>query len=300
MSCRTPNIESRDYQIGAIRIRVSSSITELLEEHRSLYKDFATEDKGEAPIHITIEPEKASLFQRRRYIIRVNNDIQYEPARYDQVLPYVEWAMNFQIPQRYHTYLQFHASSLSRHGLGLIMPGQSGSGKSTLTAALLHHGWDYLCDEFALIHHQTMQMHPYPRAVCIKKPSYEPLQDYGLSVSNTRYYFKGSKGYVTFINPHRIRQNAIGRACPPRFLVFPTYRDNQHPSLEPISRSEAAFELHRHCFNLLNCSRPGLDIIAGFIAQTECYRLNAGPLHETVPLLDEMADKAQNTWAQTA
>ena len=182
----------------------------------------------------------------------------------------------------------------------MIMPGKSGSGKSTLTAALVHKGWDYLCDEFALIHARSHRMHPYPRAVCIKKPSYAPLQEFGLPVGDARYYFKGSKGYVTFINPNRIRRRSVGSPCPVRFIVFPKYRERQRPCLEPISRAEAAFELHQHCFNLLNCEKPGLDIIAAFIRHTTCYRLTAGTLEETTALLDTMASRTQQALANTA
>ncbi len=167
----------------------------------------------------------------------------------------------------------------------MILPGDSGSGKSTLTAGLVAGGAKYLCDEFALIHAETLRLHPYPRAICIKKPSYEAVASVGLAPTARRFYFKGSKGHVTFINPAHTRPDAVGGECPVRYIIFPKYREGAEPTLIPINRAEGAFALHRVCFNLLTCEAVGLDVLAGLVRGAKCYRLVCGDLHKTRELV---------------
>jgi HprK-related kinase A len=271
-----------------------------MNEHGELYRGFECADDGDAPIRITVEPTPFSLFHRRRFVVRINDQTQFEPARPDEVLPYIEWAMNFEVPKVYMDYLQFHASSLEIDGGGIIFPGSSGSGKSTLTAGLVARGARYLCDEFALVDRHTLAVQPYPRAICIKKPSFLPIERAGLPITNSRYYFKGSKGYVAFLNPYSIRDQVVGTACPVRHIIFPTFRQGATPTLTPMSRAETAFELHRVCFNLLSYNGVGLDVIAAITQRASCYKLTSGDLRATCRLVERLVASKDTTLARSA
>jgi hypothetical protein len=158
---------------------------------------------------------------RRRFVVTVNQRMQYEPASLDEVLPHVEWAINWEVPLLHPEYLHLHASSLARGGVGVMLPADSGSGKSTLAAALVTRGWEYLCDEFALIDAETLALHPFPRAVCIKEGSWEVMERLGVSMAGRRHYVKGVKGFVKFVPVRELcADTPVPQPRPIRFVVF--------------------------------------------------------------------------------
>ncbi len=291
------------YQIGVASVALTSNVRSLLDQHAALYRQFRVERHSvpdEQIIRIGVTPTPFSLKHRRRFVVTVNDRTQFEPARVDEVLPYVEWAVNWELPRVMPGFLQLHASSLELDGAGIILPGDSGSGKSTLTAGLVAGGAKYLCDEFALIDSDTLKLHPYPRAICIKKPSYAAVESVGFTPAANRYYFKGSKGHVTFINPTDARPDAIGGECRVRYVIFPKYVAGAEPTLIPINRAEAAFALHGVCFNLLTCEVVGLDVLAGLVRGAKCFRLVSGEIHKTCDLVRNLVRSEGKALAKSA
>ncbi len=287
-------------RIGVVRAVIRTPIRRLRREHRDLYAPFRTNAQDDSPITIDVIPKRVSPWPRSRYEIYVNGRMQFAPTRYEQILPYVEWAMNWEVPRVMPQYLQLHASSMEIDGQGVVFPGDSGNGKSTLTIGLLSRGWRYLCDEFAMIHSETLRLNPYPRAICLKRPSFPIAERLGINLRHHQCYLKGVKGYVAFINPLSIRSNAIGRACPIRHVIFPKYVRGAEPGLTPISRAEAAFDLHRVCFNLFGCEKPSLEVIASMIRGAQCHALVSGDIERTCDLLLNLVGRNGARLAQTA
>lgn len=280
------------FRIGVVDVALSTPVRSLLARYESLYREARTDESPQRCIRVRVEPKRAAPWKRRRYEVIVNDRIRFEPCRSEEVLPYVEWAVNWEVPRVLPEYLQLHASSMEVGGVGVVFPGTSGSGKSTLTAGLLAHGWRYLCDEFALIHADTLALHPYPRAICIKRPSYPVIETLGLRLHENRQYVKGGKGRVGFVRPTDVRPDAVGRACPIGCVIFPKYVERAQPQLLPISRGQAAFDLHAVCFNLLDCERLGLDVIAEMIRGASCYRLVSGEINATCGLVQSVVERA--------
>lgn len=276
------------YQIGVVKSQLYTPIRKLRKEYASLYKAFAVTGPQEQAIRIDVIPVRSRIWHRKYYEITVNGGARFLPGRYDEILPHVEWAMNWEVPKVMPQYLQLHASSMEIDGFGIIFPGDSGFGKSTLTAGLLARGWKYLCDEFALIHTDTLMLHPYPRAICLKRPSYPVIESLGLKLHARPNYWKGSKGFVGFVNPLEVRPDAIGRVCPIRYVIFPRYTPGAKPALIPVSRAEAAFDLHRVCFNLFGCNALGVDVLASMIRSAQCYRMISGEIKETCELVQNL------------
>jgi len=288
------------FEIGAVHVSLQTSIRTLRSQYNTLYRDFRTARPADDAIEIGVQRSPLSLRHRRRYEIWVNGRPRFEPARFDEVLPYVEWSINWELARVMPQYLQLHASSMEVDGEGVIFPGASGSGKSTLTTALLARGWQYLCDEFALIHADTLELHPYPRAICIKKPAFPVVETLGLRLRGSRHYHKGTKGDVVFLNPADVRPEPIGRVCPIRQVIFPRYVPGATPALVPLHRAEAAFVLHEVCFNLRNCDRIGLDILAAMVRGASCHRLISGDIGRTCDLLEQLVGHERRSRARTA
>lgn len=227
-----------------------------------------------------------SLTHRRRYAVIANGSARFLPNRFDAVLPHVEWAVGWEIPQTLPEYLHLHASVLERDGKAVVFPGPPGCGKSTLAVGLVATGWRYLCDEFALVHTQTLRVHPYPRAICVKEGAFSALKQLGIEIAQDRVFCKGAKGRVILLRPLDIRPDAVGRAGEVAAVIFPSYTPGAEPSLIPIRRAEAAFALHAVCFNLLGCRAVGLDVIVGLIRKASCFRLVSGDLRRTCEMID--------------
>jgi HprK-related kinase A len=288
------------FRIGEIAIALRVPFGWLLNQYTSLYRHFQVGQPAADEILVEVSRRPLSLRHRRRFEVRVNGQLAFEPARRDEVLPCIEWAINCRIVHLMHHFLQLHASSMQVAGMNVMFPAGSGSGKSTLTAGLLARGWKYLSDEFALIHTRTLALHPYPRAICIKRPSYPVIRSLGLRLHENQHYYKGAKGYVGFINPVALGSDVFGSPGPARYVIFPRYTPGAEPALIPISRAEAAFALHEVCFNLLTCDRTGLDVVAGVVRGASCYRLVAGEISRTCNLLEGLVRGTEQPWARSA
>jgi hypothetical protein len=278
--------ETRYFKIGAITTALTTPCRDLLERYTSLYRHWRIDAPREEAIHVRVEPRRRAPWRRKRYDVIVNETTRFEPARRAEMLPYVEWAINWEVPKVHPRFLQFHASAMEFEGRRVIFPAPSGHGKSTLTAGLLARGWRYLCDEFALVDVETLELQPYPRAICIKKPSHAVINGLGLSLHDRQYHFKGSKGYVGYVDPRSASDDAVGSPGPVRFVIFPKYVAGAEPRLTPISRADAAFALHGVCFNLLGCRAVALDVIAEMIRGAACFRLASGEINETCRLIE--------------
>ena len=157
-----------------------------------------------------------------------------------------------------------------------------------------------MCDEFALIHADTLELHPFPRAICIKKAAFPVVESLDLTQRGSRHYHKGTKGDVAFLSPGDARPGSVGRACPIRYVIFPKYKPKAVPALVPIHRAEAAFVLHEVCFNLWNCERIGLDVLAGMIRGASCYRLISSEIGQTCDLVQDLVTDQSRVEARSA
>lgn len=295
------------FRIGEVPVELSTTSRRLLRQYTATYQQWRVDDNAESEslasdsfIRVSVLPEPFRPWRRRRYEVRINDQVLFRPARFQELLPYIEWAITWDVPRALPQFLQLHAATLERNGQGVIFPGASGNGKSTLTAGLIAHGWQYLCDEFALIHSDTLQLHAYPRAICAKESAYPVLQKIGIDAKRTAAPLSGPKGSVCLLNPEHIRKGSSGSICPVRFVIFPKYTAGAMPALIPISRPEAVSMLHTVCFNLLKCRRLGLDVLTEVVREARCYRLISGDLSKTCQLVDALVAGRQNVLAEAS
>ena len=276
------------FSIGAVNIALRSNCRWLVGEYVSLYEPYRRCSGEPNTIDVEVDSRHRYPWPRGPYTLRGSGAPDFQVGPRYEVLPHLEWYINWQIIHKRHEYVQLHASSLEVDGQALILPGDPGSGKTTLTAGLLTRGWSYLCDEFALIDPWARTVHPYPRALCIKESSFGVVERLGLPLCRKTPYHKATKGRVAFLNPLDVSADIVGRPSLVRWVVFPTYVPRAKATLQPMARSQAAYQLAKQCFNIRLDQQRVLASLAAVARGADCYRLIAGDINATCNLLESL------------
>jgi len=282
---------TRHFQIGVVGVSLRTRIVRVRREFERLYEPYQRQSPPRSAVEIEVLREWHPRSPRPRYRIRLFDEDYKEVWGGRELLPKLEWAVNAAILMGHTPYYIMHASVMQRGRAGFVFPGMPGSGKSTLAAALLARGWRYLCDEFALIDPTTMQLQPYPKALCIKSGGFRLCKSLGLPLNTRKRYVKALKGKVCFLSPHRIRPDAVGKPCPIRAVILPQYEAGAAPELAQISRVECAFLLNDQSFNFYRFGDRGVDLLAGIVREAECYRLRSGDIRRTCDLIEDLASR---------
>jgi HprK-related kinase A len=244
---------------------------------------------AEKTIDMEVRVSKRSPFRPARYEIFGDGRRLFTSRRFNELLPYLEWGVNWRVIAARRDYLQIHAATLAHHDRAIVLAGPSGAGKSTLAAGLLARGWTYLSDEFALIDPATLRAYPFPKALCIKAGAFSTIERLNLPFWRRRHYvkvFKGDVGYVIPCNDDRSRPRVNG--YPIRFVVFPRYADGEEPRFHPVSRAQAAFSLAGHSLNRKAFRGRAIAILSQVVRRAECLGLTSGPLDETCDLVETL------------
>ena len=170
-----------------------------------------------------------------------------------------------------------HAAVLT-YRAAVMLVAQPGGGKSTLTWALLHHGFGFLSDELAPVDLDSLDVHPYPRTLALKR---EPPQSYPLP----------PRGTLTTSRSLRV-QNVPGivGSAPVALgaVVFVHYTpEASRPMIRRITTAEAGARLYANALNPLAHTAEGLDGAVRITAACPCYDLISADLSATSALLAE-------------
>jgi len=279
------------FHLGAVRIRLRADRREDLDDFVSLYGACRRTVSGAAGPVITMEVRRRhrSPLGSRRYRILGDGQELSRPQRTAEVLPYLEWGINQRVMDTRGEFLQIHAATLVRRGRGVVLAGSSGSGKSTLAAALLARGWQYLCDEFALVDTETLRVHPYPKALCVKSGAFAVMERLGIPVTR-RIYIKSWKGGVRYVRPTDLHANAVGAASPVRHVFFPVYHWHTRPRAMCISPAQAVFRLAGETLNQSDHRARGIPVLAALARGATCHALDTGELSATCDLIEDIVD----------
>ncbi len=273
-------------RIGRISVSLGSDLKQILEDFAAIYPLESPEEAAAQTIRIDVRRSGRSRTGRRLYRVYADGEEVGGWRTSNGVFPLVEWGVNLRIIVRRSEFVQLHAASMAYQNRGFIFAGNSGCGKSTLAAILLARGWQYLCDEFALVNIDTLRLEPFPKALCIKAGSFPVVRGLGLSFARRRDYIKEFKGRVGYINPHDAGPTAISAAVAARFIIFPKYQPGAKPRLQRITPAGAVFELSRCCFNRQRFPEAATPALVKLVGHAECFRLDVGGVTETSRLLE--------------
>lgn len=279
------------FSIGAVDVALRSDCRLFVDEYLSLYAPYRRASAGKNAVEIDICCAHRFPWRRGPYSLSSGGVEGFKVQRRFEVLPHLEWLINWQIIHHRSDLVQLHAGCLTHAGRSLILAGDPGSGKSTLTAGLMASGWSYLCDEFALVQPDTLEVHPFPRALCMKEPSFPVIDKLGLPLCRRTPYHKPTKGRVAFLNPLDVRPDVVGKPSPVGWVIFPKYVAGAAPHAVPMSRAEAAYELARQCFNFRAVGARTMTVLANVVRSAACFRLTSGEIHATCDLVNELVEQ---------
>lgn len=274
------------FAIGEIDVELRCQSAPVARDFLRLYEPYRRTQPEASAVRVEVRDERRFRWQRGPYALYGRSGKGVRLDRRYEVLPHLEWLINWEVIQQRSDFLQLHAASLQRDGRGLVLPANTGCGKTTLAAALLARGWSYFSDEFALLDPQTLALRPFPRALCIKEPGFAVIDRLALRMERKTPYQKVTKGRVAYLNPLDIRPGMVAQPAPVRWIVFPRYAAGAAPLLSPMSPAEAAYEATRQCFNFPVYRGRAVALLARLAQAAECYRLIAGDVDETCDLLE--------------
>ena len=260
----------------------------MVDEFRELYSAFQQPEAALDTIDLHVARRSRFGSIRSRYDVCGDGETLFAARRAREVLPYVEWAINWRVIATHTEFLQLHAAALVRGDHAVVFPGASGSGKSTLVAGLLKRGWKYLSDEFALIHLDTGLVHAFPKAVCIKAGSFGVLGKLNLPIWRRRNYVKAFKGPVGYLRSQDLDPDVVGRRSPIGRIILPRYVPGADPFVRSIPRSEMAFALNRHVLNRDQIGPRGWSWLTDTVRVAQCFRLVSGELQATCDLVESL------------
>ena len=201
-----------------------------------------------------------------------------EIAADDYELIYLfEKGVTFQLQKRRKDLLFLHAGALEFQGRACILVAPSGSGKSTTTWALVNSGFHYLSDELAPIDPATLEVHPYPHALNLKKAPPDPfgLPADALHTEHTHHI------------PTDCFPTAVCERPVPLAAIFFLRYDPQatEPSILPVSKGVAGARIYSNALNLLAHSTYGLDAVADIARGGACFELITCDLSKTCAMI---------------
>ncbi len=287
-SARKSSPELLHFRIGVIGVSLDSRIERFRQEYLKLYKPYQVAEPDREALALSIRRYWKGWWKGAQFEIRGNKEGVLFAAAEEEVLPHLEWALNWHIALYHTQYLQIHASLVKLDGKTILFPASPGSGKTTLSAGLVIRGADYFSDEFALIDPKTLLVCPYPKAFCVKEGSIPILQNFCPGLNLDSRWIKKRKGPVAFLDPWLIRENPVAAPSQIDYVVFPNYSPRAQPALTAISKAEAAFNLNRHSLNFLNFRERGIEMLAELVQSADCYQLQAGELGPTCELINQL------------
>ncbi len=172
-----------------------------------------------------------------------------------------------------------HGAALERNDEVLLLTGRSGAGKSTTTWGLLHNGFNYLSDELAPVHLESMHVTPYPHAVCLKQhPPLYPLPGDILKTNRTMHV-------PTELLPADSHSESFLLT---KVIIVEFSADNLKPVLKKLSHASACMDIYINGLNQLAHENDGLTGASRIATSCECYSLAAARLDDTCELISSL------------
>lgn len=180
--------------------------------------------------------------------------------------------------------LFIHSAALEYKESGLLIVAPSGTGKSTTSWAMLNSGFNYLSDELAPLDLKTMNIDPYPHALCLK--AVPPVFDLPNEALHTNY---------TIHVPGMLCTNSKKPSSVKLKYIFYLEYDKgiSDPVITPVSAAEASAKLYTNSLNILahDVGDNGIKSAISVVKNVKCYSLRSNNLNRTCDAVKRLIDE---------
>jgi hypothetical protein len=209
-----------------------------------------------------------------RYLLTLEGRQIQKPKSAGSMIDLIISQLTIGAVERMEDHIVIHAGSVAWSDAGILLPAPPDSGKSTLTVGLTCAGFSFFTDEAAPINLRSGYLHPFPRPAAMDPDAIDIIP--GLSDRLPPGYHERMR-YRVHVTPEDMR-GEVGRPCPIRLVIAPTYRGGEPTKLIPMTKAEAAMTLAKNSFNLERVGGRALDTVKDVVEGAECYRLLIGDL----------------------
>lgn len=266
--------------LARIRLRHPAVAKSLI----ALYADFpANPDAGFAHLDVEVgrRPWPFRPFRPQARFISDGHE-PFVPLPEAQALPLIEWGLNWTIATRVPNFMIIHAAVVARGDAAIILPGSPGAGKSTLCAALVASGWRLLSDEFALVHPETLELHPIPRPISLKNASIDIIRTRWPTAWHSPPVKDTSKGTVALFKPPRESVAHRKQTATARWVIFPRYTPTVAMDFATIPRARALARLSEHVVNFTELPRKHFGVLDRLFADCKAAELEYSDLDHSL------------------
>ncbi len=284
--------------LGPLLARVRVRNRQVARQLLGLYGEFpSTLEDGFAHLDVEVgrRPWPTSLFKPQARFISDGHE-PFVPLPEAHALPLIEWGMNWTIATRVPNFLIVHAAVIALDDRAIVLPGIPGAGKSTLCAALVAAGWRLLSDEFALIHPDTLQIHPIPRPISLKNASIDIIRARWPDAWSSPPVLDTSKGSVSLFRPPTESVHSMKRTASATSVIFPKYASGKDLSFEAIPRARALARLSEHVVNFTELPRKHFGVMDRLFKFCQAADLEYSDLDQAISHLGSLirSDNEQN------
>ena len=288
------SIDGLRFQTGAFVACVTSPISHVADGLERLYGAYPLRDKHDfVDFYLNLVPVGGL---RRWFKPQVQFDHDglrpFQPLPRDQAFSMFEWALNWCVSGRAHSYLIIHAAVVEKNGRAAILPAPPGSGKSTLCAALVSRGWRLLSDELSLVRIADGQVVPSPRPISLKNSSIDLIGRYAPGTVFSRPVADTAKGTIAHMRPPTESVRRAHETAQPGWIVFPRYVADAAPALIPLPRARAFLKVAENAFNYSLLGAAGFKAVGGLVEATDIFDFSYSALDDAIAVFEQLAGQA--------
>lgn len=251
-------------------------------------------DEAWAPTSAPGEPDhryslidRGAGIRRRRFSLYWDDRLVVTTGRPSRALGMLSWHVNREVVATRGGHLVLHAAGAEHRGRAVIIPAVMESGKTTLVAGLTRSGLRYLTDEAVFVDPTTLCVQPYPKPLSVDPGSWAVLPSLRPLVPPAVTPYLCEQWQVPAAS---IRDDAVGGACLPAWIITTSYEAEQPTTLTPLSAGEAIIALAQNTFAFDTAPSHHLETIAAVVRQCRRYRLVVSDLDRACDLVLELLE----------
>lgn len=280
-------------QTGTYTLHLQSDLAELAHGIALLYADYPLHDGHDfADFHLSLtRPATLRRWLRPQVVFHFDGVPVFKPLPREQVLPLLEWSMNWCVSSHVHDCLIVHAAVVEKYGQAAILPAPPGSGKSTLCAALVQRGWRLLSDELALLRVTDGKLLPLPRPISLKNQSIELIRRFAPEAVFSPTVHDTQKGDIALL---RAPTDSVLRAtepAQPAWVIFPRYQPDQAAQLTALPPARAFMRVADNAFNYSTLGLTGFETLSRLMKPCRCYEFGYSQLEAAIDAIDTLHDE---------